>query len=72
MKNRLLRNWSWARAAYLLIGILVGIQAVSAGQWWGIGLGLYVTAMGLFGFGCAAGNCAGPTCAVKPDPDQKN
>ena len=71
MKNRLLNNWSWSRIAFLLIGLLVIFQAADANQWWGLALGAYVTAMGLFGFGCAAGNCAGRNCSVEPDRDQK-
>lgn len=71
MKNRLLNNWSWSRVAFLLIGLLVIFQAADANQWWGLALGAYVTAMGLFGFGCATGNCAGRNCSVEPDRDQK-
>ena len=71
MKNRILKNWSWPRLAYLIIGLLVSFQAADANQWWGLALGAYVTAMGLFGFGCAAGNCAGGNCSVEPDRDQK-
>lgn len=71
MKKRLFQNWTWVRAAYLIIGLLVIIQAASAEQWWGMALGGYVAAMGLFSFGCAAGNCAGPNCAVEPDGNQE-
>lgn len=71
MKNRVLNNWSWSRLAYLIIGLLVVFQAADANQWWGIALGTYVIAMGLFGFGCAAGNCATGNCSVEHDRDQK-
>lgn len=71
MKSRLLYNWTWVRAAYLVIGVLVILQAASADQWWGLALGIYVAAMGLFSFGCAAGNCAGSNCALEPDRDQE-
>ncbi|MGB7785086.1 MAG: hypothetical protein WBL27_03195 [Salinimicrobium sp.] len=71
MKERLLHNWTWMRAAYLVIGLLVLAQAFSEVQWWGVGLGAYVCLMGLFGFGCAGGNCAGGSCSVKPDRDQQ-
>jgi hypothetical protein len=37
----------------------------------GLALGIYVAAMGLFSFGCAAGNCTGPNCALEPDRDQE-
>ncbi|MCC8359091.1 MULTISPECIES: hypothetical protein [Salinimicrobium] len=71
MKDRILKNWTWVRAAYVIIGLLVTFQAASAEQWWGLGLGVYVAAMGVFGFGCAGGNCAGGNCAVEPEKDQK-
>lgn len=51
-------GWSFRRVIYLLMGILIMIQAVGIAQWWGMALGLYFAAMGLFGFGCAAGHCA--------------
>ncbi len=71
MKNRLLRGWTWTRAAFLLMGILVLAQAFDAGQWLGVALGVYVAGMGLFGFGCASGNCGGNNCDLKYDGDQK-
>lgn len=60
IKNRLLKNWTWMRAVYLLIGILLIFQAAYAAQWLGVLLGSYISAMGLFGFGCAGGNCQLP------------
>lgn len=72
IKQRLLTGWSLMRGVYLIIGILVLVQAISAQQMWGIALGSYVSLMGLFGFGCAGGNCAGGNCAVKPDQDHIN
>ena len=71
MKERLLYNWTWTRVAYTVVGLLVLAQAISEAQWWGVGLGTYVSLMGVFGFGCAGGNCAGGNCSVKPDTDQK-
>ncbi len=71
MKERLLHNWTWMRAAYLVIGLLVLAQALTEAQWWGVGLGGYVCLMGLFGFGCAGGNCAGGNCSVPTDIDHK-
>jgi|25BtaG_2_1085352.scaffolds.fasta_scaffold03818_5 hypothetical protein len=71
MKNSFLKNWTWVRAAYLIIGMLIIFQAASAAQWWGLALGIYVAAMGLFSFGCAAGNCTGTNCALEPDRDQE-
>lgn len=53
-------GWSFRRVIYLLMGILIIIQAVGIAQWWGMALGFYFAAMGLFGFGCAGGQCAVP------------
>lgn len=72
MKKRLFTGWTVTRIVYLVIGILVLVQAFSAEQWWGVALGSYVSLMGLFGFGCAGGSCAGGSCEVKPDPDHQN
>ena len=71
MKERLLSNWTWMRTVYTIMGLLVLAQAISAAQWWGMGLGAYVFLMGAFGFGCAGGSCAGGNCMVKPDADQE-
>lgn len=35
-------------------------------QWMGVALGTYFAAMGLFAFGCAAGNCFGGYCGPGP------
>lgn len=58
MIKRLLYNWTWIRAVYTVIGILVLAQAISGMQWWGMVIGAYVFLMGVFGFGCAGGSCA--------------
>jgi hypothetical protein len=57
MKNRILYGWSFRRVLYLAVGIATIIYAVVAKEWWGIFLGGYFAAMGLFSFGCASGNC---------------
>lgn len=72
MKKRLLTGWTFTRIAYLVIGILVLVQAAVNDQWLGILLGAYVTFMGLFAFGCAAGSCFDGSCEVKHDQDQKS
>lgn len=72
MKKRLLTGWTISRMAYLVIGITVILQAVVNDQWLGILLGGFVTFMGLFAFGCAAGNCSDGSCEVEHDQDQKN
>jgi len=58
MKQRLFSNWTFLRVFYLLMGIWVLVQSILTGQWLGIALGAYFAAMGLFAFGCAAGNCS--------------
>lgn len=57
MKERILNNWTFTRALYLLIGIALIIQSVMEHQWFGVVFGGYFASMGLFAFGCAAGNC---------------
>lgn len=57
MKERILTGWTIARWLYLGIGILMIVQSVISRQWFGIAIGSYFAAMGLFAFGCAAGNC---------------
>lgn len=57
MRERILTGWSIQRAAYLVIGLFVMIMFAIDKQWAGILLGGYFAAMGMFGFGCAAGNC---------------
>lgn len=57
MKNRLLNNWTFPRVLYVLMGSFVVVQSVLQSQWFGVLFGLYFAAMGLFAFGCAAGNC---------------
>mgnify|MGYP006199732945 CR=1 FL=1 len=55
------------RALYLLMGIAVIIQSVKSQQWFGILIGAYFASMGLFAFGCAAGNCYGGNCSIQPE-----
>lgn len=62
MKKRILTNWTFRRVLYLLIGIAVIVESVMIKQWIGIALGGYFAAMGLFSFGCAAGNCFTGNC----------
>ena len=65
MKERILTNWTFMRALYLLMGIAVIVQAVMSQQWFGILIGGYFASMGLFAFGCAAGNCYRGNCATE-------
>jgi hypothetical protein len=66
MKERILNNWTFMRALYLLMGIAVIVQSVMSQQWFGVAFGGYFASMGLFAFGCATGNCYGGNCAVEP------
>lgn len=66
MKQRILTNWTFARALFLVVGITVIVQSVLSQQWFGAIFGGYFAAMGLFAFGCASGNCFGGNCAAEP------
>ena len=57
MKERILTNWTFARALYLIMGIAVIIQSVISQQWFGVALGGCFASMGLFAFGCTSCNC---------------
>lgn len=72
IKQRLLTGWNFARILYLIMGILVIASSIAEDQWLGILLGGYITSMGLFAFGCAAGSCFNDSCSVKPEEDHKN
>lgn len=65
MKERILTNWTFTRGIYLVMGIIVIIQSVMSHEWLGVAFGGYFAAMGLFAFGCAAGNCFGGNCEVE-------
>ncbi len=57
MKKRLVSGWNLQRIAFLVIGLIFLLHTIIDQQLIGVLLGVYITAMGLFGFGCAAGNC---------------
>lgn len=59
MKERILKGWTARRVIYLVLGIIIMIQAYKDGQWPGILAGAYFAAMGFFAFGCAGGACFG-------------
>lgn len=71
MKERILTNWTITRVLYLIIGIYIIAEAINTAQWFGVVFGTYFAAMGLFAFGCAAGNCYGGNCATQPVPKSK-
>jgi hypothetical protein len=69
MKERLLTGWNIQRVFYLLAGGAMMVISLLDKQWFGVAAGTYFAAMGLFAFGCAAGNCLGGAChteATKP------
>ena len=65
MKERILNNWTFMRALYLLIGIAIVVQSIMSQEWFGVAFGGYFASMGLFAFGCAAGNCYGGNCSIE-------
>ena len=64
MKDRILKNWTLARAFYVVVGMVLVVNSFMDKQWFGIAIGGYFTAMGLFSFGCASGNCARGNCEI--------
>lgn len=66
MKERILTGLTFTRGFYLVMGVLIIIQSIMQQQWFGVLIGGYFASMGLFAFGCAAGNCFGRNCAVEP------
>lgn len=68
MKERLLHGWNIQRLLYVLLGGAIIIQSATNREWFGVLLGSYFSAMGLFAFGCAGGNCYGSQCSTKPEP----
>lgn len=61
MKNnfiqRLAGGWTFTRIFYLLIGVVLLVQALYDRDWTIAVFGIYCSAMGIFAIGCAAGNC---------------
>jgi hypothetical protein len=66
MKNRILTGWTFTRVLYLVGGSFICAQSLLDNQWVGIVVGGYFAAMGLFAYGCAAGNCTTVSCSVEP------
>ncbi len=62
MKQRVLTGWTFRRVLYVALGILLIAQSVEPPLWFGVLFGGYFASMGLFAFGCAAGNCFGGSC----------
>ncbi len=62
MRERILTGWNFQRVFYLIAGGGLVVVSLMDKQWVGAALGTYFAAMGIFGFGCAAGNCGGGNC----------
>ena len=45
------------RGLYLVIGLVIAVQSALLREWFGLAIGLYFAAMGLFAFGCAGEAC---------------
>ncbi|HMP28713.1 MAG TPA: hypothetical protein PKD85_03885 [Saprospiraceae bacterium] len=67
MKERILSNWTFVRGFYLVIGLAVLAQSIVSQHWMGLLVGGYFASMGLFAFGCAAGNCYGGQASSTAD-----
>ena len=57
MIRRITSGWSVMRVVYLVIGLVIAFQSAMLREWFGLAIGVYFAAMGLFGFGCAGGSC---------------
>lgn len=66
MKERILYNWTFSRAIYLVLGLAIMIHGFTYQEWFGVAFGAYFASMGLFAFGCASGNCFTGNCATEP------
>ena len=71
MKERILSRWTVVRALYVVTGIFVIVQSIMDKHWIGVAAGGYFAAMGLFAFGCAAGNCFVATRPAQPMPQSE-
>lgn len=72
MRQRILTGWNFRRLLYVVLGIAVIVESISPREWIGIVLGAYFLIMGIFAFGCAAGNCFGHTCRSTPREEECN
>ena len=53
---RITTGWTFSRALYVVVGILLITQSIMDNLWFGTLIGAYFTSMGLFAFGCASPN----------------
>jgi hypothetical protein len=57
LKSRLTTGWTFQRAIFAIVGLIIVFQSLADKQWVFVLFGLYFASMGLFAFGCASGNC---------------
>ncbi len=57
MKEKILTGWNFQRVLFLVLGGIILFTAIPKADWISIVFGGYFFSMGLFAFGCAAGNC---------------
>lgn len=67
MRDRVFKNWTFTRVVFLAIGLWIITQSVLSDEWVGVAFGGYFASMGIFAFGCAAGNCASGQCLRDPE-----
>lgn len=67
----LLADWNFRRIFYLVGGIWMIIQSLMDSMWVLVPFGIYFAAMGLFKFGCAAGNCEVPYSKIEKQENIK-
>ncbi|HLS29546.1 MAG TPA: hypothetical protein VK021_01675 [Flavobacteriaceae bacterium] len=69
MRDRILKNWTIIRVFYVAIGGYTAVSAFIDSQWAFVLIGTLFGAMGIFGVGCAGGNCQ---TSFKPDNSKEN
>jgi hypothetical protein len=70
MLERIKSGWNFQRIFFFAIGTVGVTQSLMSKHYLEASLGLYFAAMGLLGFGCAAGNCS--TGTVQPKDAKSN
>lgn len=70
MKERILKGWHFRRAVYLALGLAVIVFAIQQHDWMVGLIGGYFSAMAIFSFGCASGNCFAGGCSVSKHPSK--
>ncbi len=71
MKERILTGWTFQRGLFVVIGLIIIIQAFIEKEWLSTLLGGYFLSMGVFSFGCASGSCFSGNCGVDSRTNKK-